>query len=94
MTTHPSLRQNGSIKSGYVRFRRNPNPANKNKSYYHKSIKRIINTTNKKGKRLRMYKMWKISNADLRRLKRLDKRNKKSTHPSVYFCNTQRPFGT
>ena len=78
MTTHPSLRQNGSIKSDYIRFRRNPNPTNKNKSYYHKSIKRIINTTNKKGKRLRMYKTWKISNTDLRRLKRLDKR--KSPH--------------
>ena len=89
MTTHPSLRKNGTIKSGYIRFRKNPNPESKNKSYYYKALKRILNSSNKKGKRLRLYKKWRILRSDLKRLKRLDKRKS----PHIRQCISAIPNG-
>ena len=73
MTTHPSLNQKGLPRIGYIRFRKNPNPNNKNKSYYHKSIRKIKDTRTEKGLRLKRKKNWRIINKDLKRLKRIDK---------------------
>ena len=70
MTTHPSLRENGLPRKGYVRFRKNPNPNSKEKSYYHISIKRIIYV--EKNGRFSPKRKWYISKRDLRRLKRID----------------------
>ena len=76
MTTHPSRKENGLPRNGYVRFRKNPNPSSKEKSYYHRSIKRIENK--EKHGRLSYKKSWVISKRDLRRLKRIDQKKIKN----------------
>lgn len=78
MTTHPSLRTDKVPRRGYVRFRKNPNPSSKEKSYYHKSIRRLWVVNSNSGKRFDCKKDWVISNYDLRKLKRIDKKRIKN----------------
>ena len=78
MTESPSLLKTGGIKNRYIRFRKNPNPNDKEKSYYRKAIKRIVNTTKGDIPRLVKRKNWKITNHDLKVLKRIDKKRIKN----------------
>lgn len=78
MTESPSLLQTGKPKSNYIRLRKNPNPNDKRRSYYQKSIKRLNNTKKGNKPRLSLRKKWSISNKDLKRLKNIDKKRIKN----------------
>jgi len=77
MTSHPSLRNNRTPRSGYISFRRNPNPTNKERSYYHKSIRRLMVVVNN-ANRFRAHITWAISKRDMKKLKRIDRKRIKS----------------
>lgn len=78
MTSHPALNAGGEAKKKYQRFHKNPNPNNKSNSYYSKKMKRLINTNNKYGLRLKLQKHWRIINRDLKILKNIDKKKTKN----------------
>ena len=73
MTSSPSLRESGEVRSKYVKFRTNPNrsQSKRQKSYYRRRIK--MNLYSPTGGRLKPKQKWKISRFDLKKLKRLDK---------------------
>ena len=74
MTSHPSLKDNGSPRKKYVKMHRNPNPDDKRVSYYSRKIKRVINY----GQRLRLHPKWRISYKDLKVLKMINKKKIKN----------------
>ena len=78
MTSHPSLKDDGALRKKYQKFHRNPNPDDNKNSFYHRRIKKIINTKNTYGYRLRLHPKWKISTRDLKILRNLDKRKIKN----------------
>ena len=65
MTSHPSLYKDGSVKVRFIRFKVNPNPKDKRKSFYKKSITRISGPFIGKINRLAKKKNWRISKKDL-----------------------------
>lgn len=79
VTDSPSRKKNGDVRSGYVRFRKNPKPKTKKVGYYRKKVDIIIQDPNKDD-RLSLKRTWSISNRDLRRLRRQNKNRIKSIH--------------
>ena len=76
MTTSPELTQSNRIRKCYVKFRKNPNPHNKKKSFYHKRIKQ--NIFSPKNGRLKPKRNWRISSRDLKILRKIDRRKIKN----------------
>ena len=84
MTSSPSLKESGEIRSKYIRFRKNPNgnQPKSQRSYYRKRIK--MNLYSPVGGRLKLKKKWKIGKSDLKRLKRIDKYKIKNVRTAKY----------
>ena len=75
MTSHPSLRIDGSIRSKYLRLKHNPAPFNTSPSYIEKSLIRSVDLVNEDGKkRMANKNTWKLSQKDFKRIKVLDKK--------------------
>ena len=80
LTSHPSLREDKRPRNGYIRFKRNPNPSSKERSYYHKSIRRLLSIDSYNFKRFSPRKGWNIYRRDMRKLKKIDYRKIKNIH--------------
>ena len=79
MTTHPSLTKARKPRAGYIQFKRNPNPKSKQKSYFHKSIKRIYSPKNGMPRLSR--RKWSLSKKDLKKLRKMDRHKIKNVRP-------------
>lgn len=83
MTTHPSLYSDGTVKRGYMRFKKNPNKKDKRFAYYEISIRRIVNTISDNGYRLKRRYTWVICKKDLKTLKQIDKKIIKNVRRAI-----------
>lgn len=78
MTSHPSLRVDGSLRIKYLKLKHNPSPSSTFPSYLEKSLLRNIDIVNKDGKkRMANKNTWKLSQKDFKRIKALDRKRTK-----------------
>lgn len=82
ITHSPSLNPDGSIKKKYRKFKTNPNPIDKEVSYFDTTLEMLDNTPKgeKKSGRLRRKKGWVLSKRNKKALKTAEKQRLKKVH--------------